>query len=221
MRTVGGSDKGKLRVRNEDSFRFGSFDDGTTWGIVCDGMGGVHGVMLASNIAINTVSDKVELCYTHTMPVKSLENLLLSAITTANVTVFDRGIYDNSLKGMGTTIVAAVIKDSTACIAHVGDSRAYKISNNGIVQITKDHSLVQEMLDNGQITVGHLQNLYNAGCRTDLVHIVGSRSLNLAIALQHRTKHTLIGIHAAHQSDTLLTSNRNGGNRSGEEYRTA
>ena len=63
MKTVGNSDKGKLRVRNEDAFRFGAFEDGTTWGVVCDGMGGVHGGMIASNIAINMVSDKIKLCY--------------------------------------------------------------------------------------------------------------------------------------------------------------
>ena len=158
MKTVGSSDKGKLRVRNEDAYRFGYFDDGSAWGVVCDGMGGVHGGQLASNIAINMVSDKIKLCYTQSMPVTSLENLLLSAITTANVTVFDRGIYDNSLKGMGTTIVATKIKNSTACIAHVGDSRAYKISEESIEQITRDHSLVQEMLDKGQITKEEFEN---------------------------------------------------------------
>ena len=158
MKTVGSSDKGKLRVRNEDAYRFGFFDDGSAWGVVCDGMGGVHGGQLASNIAINMVSDKIKLCYTQSMPVTSLENLLLSAITTANVTVFDRGIYDNSLKGMGTTIVATIIKNSTACIAHVGDSRAYKISEESIEQITRDHSLVQEMLDKGQITKEEFEN---------------------------------------------------------------
>lgn len=158
MKTVGSSDKGKLRVRNEDAYRFGYFDDGSAWGVVCDGMGGVHGGQLASNTAINMVSDKIKLCYTQSMPVTSLENLLLSAITTANVTVFDRGIYDNSLKGMGTTIVATIIKNSTACIAHVGDSRAYKISEESIEQITRDHSLVQEMLDKGQITKEEFEN---------------------------------------------------------------
>ena len=149
------SDVGISKSTNQDSVlvKHASTDIGEVlMAIVCDGMGGVHGGQLASNIAINMVSDKIKLCYTQSMPVTSLENLLLSAITTANVTVFDRGIYDNSLKGMGTTIVATIIKNSTACIAHVGDSRAYKISEESIEQITRAHSLVQEMLDKGQIT---------------------------------------------------------------------
>ena len=152
MNIVGKTDKGLIRQHNEDAFDFGSFDDGVMWSLVCDGMGGVHGGRMASTIATELISEKIKKCYNKSMPVSSLENLLLSAITTANVAVYDRGSVDEDLRGMGTTIVAAVIKNSEACIAHVGDSRAYKISNGKIEQITKDHSLVQEMLDNGQIT---------------------------------------------------------------------
>lgn len=152
MNIVGKTDKGIIRQQNEDAFDFGCFDDGVVWALVCDGMGGVHGGRMASTIATDTISDKIKKCYSKQMPVASLENLLLSAIATANVTVYDRGSVDDELRGMGTTIVSAVIKNNEACIAHVGDSRAYKISEDKIEQITKDHSLVQEMLDNGQIT---------------------------------------------------------------------
>ncbi len=152
MNTVGGTHIGKVRAGNEDAFEYGFFEDGTAWALVCDGMGGVHGGKIASTMAINMVSEKIKKCYNKSMSVSSLENLLLSAITTANVTVYDRGSVDDSLKGMGTTIVAAVVKNNEACIAHVGDSRAYIISGNKIRQVTKDHSLVQEMLDKGQIT---------------------------------------------------------------------
>ena len=152
MNIVGKTDKGIIRQQNEDSFDYGVFDDGVGWALVCDGMGGVHGGRLASTIAIEMIADKIKKCYNKHMPVASLENLLLSSITTANVTVFDRGSVDEELRGMGTTVVAAVVKNNEACIAHVGDSRAYKISEGKIEQVTKDHSLVQEMLDNGQIT---------------------------------------------------------------------
>ena len=121
-------------------------------------MGGVHGGKVASTVAIEMVSEKIKKCYNPSMSVSSLENLLLSSITTANVNVFDRGVYDNTLKGMGTTIVAALVKNNEVCIAHVGDSRAYIIRENSIEQITKDHSLVQEMLDKGQITKEEYEN---------------------------------------------------------------
>lgn len=152
MEIVGKTDKGLVRKHNEDAFAFGSFDDGVKWSLVCDGMGGVHGGRIASTTATELISEKIKKCYSKSMPVSSLENLLLSAITTANVTVYDRGSVDDDLRGMGTTVVAAVVKNNEACIAHVGDSRAYKISNGKIEQITKDHSLVQEMFDKGQIT---------------------------------------------------------------------
>lgn len=158
MKIVGNSDIGCVRTTNEDAFRFGKYEDGAVWAIVCDGMGGALGGKLASSLAADMVSRKIEKSYNRSMSGVSVENMLLSAITTANVTVFDRAAADNSVHGMGTTIVACVVKDSTACIAHVGDSRAYIISSGEISQITKDHSLVQEMLDRGQITKEQFEN---------------------------------------------------------------
>lgn len=159
MNIVAKTDIGQIRTKNEDTFRFGCFDDGTYWGLVCDGMGGVHGGQLASTMAADMVSEKIKKCYNVSMSVSSLENLLLSAITTANVTVFDRGDVDDSLRGMGTTIVAAVVKNGEACVAHVGDSRAYIINaGKKITQVTKDHSLVQQMLDFGEITKQEYEN---------------------------------------------------------------
>lgn len=152
MKTLGNSDIGRIRQNNEDAFRFGSFDDGVTWAVVCDGMGGAAGGQIASTIAADMVGKKIEKCYNKSMTEGSIENMLLSAITTANVTVYDRAIADDFLSGMGTTLVAAVIKNSVASIAHVGDSRAYLIHDGSLRLLTKDHSLVQEMLDNGQIT---------------------------------------------------------------------
>ena len=157
MKLVGGTHVGMVRAKNEDTYRCGKLSDGTSWALVCDGMGGVHGGQLASSIAADMVSEKIKRCYNPSMPVSSLENLLLSAITTANVIVYDRGDVDISLKGMGTTIVAAIVKDNEACIAHVGDSRAYFTDGSKIEQITRDHSLVQEMFDNGKITFEEME----------------------------------------------------------------
>ena len=153
MNIVGMTDIGQIRSKNEDAFDFGFFDDGTAWSIVCDGMGGAKGGQLASSMVIDVVGSKIKKCYNKLMPVTSFENLFLSSITTANVSVYDRSSVDDDLKGMGTTLVGAIVKNNEACIAHVGDSRAYIIHGSEIKQITKDHSLVQEMLDNGQITV--------------------------------------------------------------------
>lgn len=151
MKTVGSTDIGR-RSRNEDSFRFGQCEDTVEWAVVCDGMGGARGGQTASTIAADMVSRKIDKCYNKLMNDNSIQNLLLSAVTTANVAIYDRAKADDSLDGMGTTIVACMVKNKVACIAHVGDSRAYIIRDGQLRQITKDHSLRQEMLDKGQIT---------------------------------------------------------------------
>lgn len=158
MLIVGATDVGKVRSANEDGYDFGIFDDGTAWAIVCDGMGGVRGGHIASSLVLEMVSEKIKKCYNKLMPSYSFENMFLSTITTANVIVHDRSFTDEDLKGMGTTIAAVIVKDHIACIAHVGDSRVYKISEGTIKQITKDHSLAQEMLDRGQLTQEEFEN---------------------------------------------------------------
>ena len=158
MLIKGNTDIGKVRSANEDSFDFGVFDDGTAWAIVCDGMGGVRGGQIASSLATEMVGEKIRKCYNKLMPVYSFENIFLSTITTANVIVNDRSYTDTEFQGMGTTIAAAIAKENQACIAHVGDSRVYKITADGITQLTKDHSLAQEMLDSGQITKEEFEN---------------------------------------------------------------
>lgn len=158
MLIKGNTDIGKIRSANEDGYDFGMFDDGAAWAVVCDGMGGVRGGQIASSLVIEMVSDKIRKCYNKLMPVYSFENIFLSTITTANVIVNDRSYTDTEFQGMGTTIVSAMVKDTQACIAHVGDSRVYKINNDGITQLTKDHSLAQEMLDSGQITKEEFEN---------------------------------------------------------------
>ncbi len=158
MLIKGSTDIGKVRQANEDGFNFGSFDDGASWAVVCDGMGGVRGGQIASSLATEMISDKIRKCYNKLMPVYSFENIFLSTITTANVIINDRSFTDTEFQGMGTTVVAAIVKDAQACIAHVGDSRVYKLNNEGITQLTKDHSLAQEMLDRGQITKEEFEN---------------------------------------------------------------
>lgn len=158
MLIKGNTDIGKVRSANEDGYDFGTFEDGAAWAVVCDGMGGVRGGQIASSLVTEMVSDKIRKCYNKSMPVYSFENIFLSTITTANVIVNDRSFTDTEFQGMGTTIVAAIVKNSQACLAHVGDSRIYKISSDGITQLTKDHSLAQEMLDSGQITKEEFEN---------------------------------------------------------------
>lgn len=145
------TDIGNVRETNQDAYRAGTFKSGAVWAVVCDGMGGVSGGSVASEMCAETVAAHIKKAFRANMTVKSIKNLLCSAIIAANIEVFETGRENNDLKGMGTTIVAAIISGGFSVIAHVGDSRAY-IVNDEIRQITKDHSIVQYMIDSGKIT---------------------------------------------------------------------
>lgn len=145
------TDTGRVRDMNQDAFKTGFFKEGGAWAVVCDGMGGVSGGQVASEICVNEVSSHIEKGYRKSMSMKSVKNLLVSAITASNVKVFETANENKEYFGMGTTVVAVVILNGFAAVAHVGDSRAYFI-NDDIRQITRDHSVVQYLIDTGRIT---------------------------------------------------------------------
>ncbi len=151
MKIFGKTDIGLVRETNQDAFCFGSFDDNNCWAVVCDGMGGVSGGQVASKICVEKVAEGIKRGYREKMTVSSAKNLLTSAISAANSAVFKEAQENYELKGMGTTVVAAIVLGNIAVIAHVGDSRAY-ILNDGIKSVTKDHSFVQLLIDSGRIT---------------------------------------------------------------------
>ncbi len=153
MKIVSKTDIGLKRKSNQDSFATGELSDNSVWAVVCDGMGGAAAGNLASSMAVEIISKRIELNYRDGMNYNSMKNLLASAIAAANIEVYDKSISESELNGMGTTVIATIIVDGTACIAHAGDSRAYILSGNSLHQITKDHSVVQDLIDNGRLTV--------------------------------------------------------------------
>lgn len=152
MRIVAKTDKGNVRDSNQDAYAVGEFSDEVVWSVVCDGMGGAAGGNIASALAVKVISDKINASYRDQMRDGSIKNMLDSALTAANIEVFDFAEAQPELRGMGTTVVCAIVRDNQAYIAHAGDSRAYVINNGSIRQITTDHSMVQDLLLRGQIT---------------------------------------------------------------------
>ncbi len=152
MRIVAKTDKGNVRDSNQDAYAVGEFSDEVVWSVVCDGMGGAAGGNIASALAVKVISDKINASYRDQMRDSSIKNMLDSALTAANIEVFDFAEAQPELRGMGTTVVCAIVRDNQAYIAHAGDSRAYVINNGSIRQITTDHSMVQDLLLRGQIT---------------------------------------------------------------------
>ena len=152
MKIVAKTDKGLVRENNQDAYAVGELPGEVAWAVVCDGMGGAAGGNIASALAVKVISDKITSSYNEKMRDSSIKNLLDSAITAANIEVYDMAYSRPDLKGMGTTVVAVVVRDNVAHIAHAGDSRAYIVNDYGVEQITVDHSLVQNLVDRGEIT---------------------------------------------------------------------
>ncbi len=151
MRVYAKSDIGLVRSTNQDDCQTGIFPDGAAWAVVCDGMGGANGGSTASSLAVETIVQKLSEGYISDMDGEQLFALMGGAVASANEAVYEAAQNDESLSGMGTTVVCAIVKNGKAHILHAGDSRAYFYDGSTVRQITKDHSIVQELVDLGRI----------------------------------------------------------------------
>lgn len=151
MKLAGKTDIGNRRGENQDNYRAVRLTDDTVWAAVCDGMGGAAAGKLASQIAI----DRVEDCLSRALPklAQGQERLLLvKTAMAANHSVYEESRTEQAKHGMGTTLVCVLVRDGTAHIVHVGDSRAYLYRDGSLRQITRDHSMVEQLVESGQLT---------------------------------------------------------------------
>ena len=158
MNVYSKTDIGLMRSSNQDYCKTGELSDGCVWAVVCDGMGGANGGSTASRIAAETIAEQLKELYNIEKYRDDMEKLIKTAVAIANQRVYDMSLKVYSLSGMGTTVVVAVVKDEAVHIVHAGDSRAYIYENGSLQQITKDHSMVQELVDIGQITQEEARN---------------------------------------------------------------
>lgn len=152
MQCWGMTDPGCVRSQNQDAFQIENLDKNTTLCIVCDGMGGAKSGNVASTLAVEVFVEEVRRSWVPGADNDETEQILLSAVKLANFTVYDQAQQLEEFSGMGTTLVAALIQGREVTVVNVGDSRGYHVSRNGIRRITKDHSLVQMMVDRGDLT---------------------------------------------------------------------
>ena len=152
MEYWGLSDIGKVRAQNQDAFRIEELDRHTILVVVCDGMGGAKAGNIASRLAIDVFVDEVVNSYKSGMTQEQTEQLLKSGLDLANITVYEQAQQFEEFTGMGTTLVAALLCGRNATIINVGDSRCYHITHSDIRRITVDHSVVQMMVDRGELT---------------------------------------------------------------------
>ncbi|MGL4990391.1 MAG: Stp1/IreP family PP2C-type Ser/Thr phosphatase [Sarcina sp.] len=147
------TDIGNVRQINED---YGDYQINENYKlfVVADGMGGHNAGEVASKMAVENVLRFVKENYGEI----NNNEILIEAVAEANYDVYIHSKKSNNLSGMGTTIAAILITDECTRVINIGDSVCYGIDKNSIDKITKDHSLVQELLDSGSITVEEARN---------------------------------------------------------------
>lgn len=159
MKVWGLTDIGLVRKENQDAYAVrASEESGHLVCVVCDGMGGPKGGKLASALAVETFLDSCLANLRRGMTAQEVQRVSEFAASAANSAVYQRSLEEPRLRGMGTTLVAAIAWEDQALLSNVGDSRAYLIRHEGapgptgLRRITKDHSLVERLVDMGNIT---------------------------------------------------------------------
>ncbi len=145
FKVAGASDKGRKRPANEDTFGY-SIKHGIY--VLCDGMGGAAAGEVASSLAVK----EMVRCLEHRAPDTLFPEAAVEALKGANEIVFTHAQRDRKLRGMGTTMVAAIVDEQRIWVLNVGDSRCYLFRANQLSQITLDHSLVEEQVRTGRMT---------------------------------------------------------------------
>ena len=148
MQVWGITHRGAVRQQNQDAFATRVLGDGRVLALVCDGMGGARAGNVASAMAVERFMEEY-LQGDRTLPDGER---MQRAAARANREIFDRSLHDESCTGMGTTLVAALAGEREAIILNEGDSRAYHVNGEGIVLITRDHSLVEDLVERGELT---------------------------------------------------------------------
>lgn len=152
MRTWAITDRGAVRQQNQDSYCVLTPEEGCTIALVCDGMGGAKAGNVASRMAVDAVETVLSQTETETWKADP-RALWERCISAANEAILHRALNDPECEGMGTTLVGALILGETVHIVNVGDSRAYFIGEEvGIRRITRDHSLVEDLVRQGKLS---------------------------------------------------------------------
>lgn len=148
---------GLTRKENQDRVRTAVLADDAVFAVICDGMGGENAGSEASERAVEVIYDRITKVFRRDYDENSVRNLLISAVTTANAVVYDVAWSDENMTGMGTTCVIALKIADKVHVVNVGDSRAYRVGEK-IELITKDHTVVMRMYENGEISFEDMKN---------------------------------------------------------------
>lgn len=175
LEIVSRSDAGIVRSHNEDAVYcnpvFGL-------AILADGMGGYNAGEVASGMVTNLLGSELEKSFSQVEPQKLMQDGQLQAkvsleaeIARANSAVYQAAQSQPQYAGMGTTLVMAAFFDNSMMVAHIGDSRLYRLRGETFEQITRDHSLLQEQIDSGMLSVEEARHSQNKNLVTRAVGV--------------------------------------------------
>lgn len=147
------TDIGKARELNQDYYYISSPNDDIQLYILADGMGGYKGGEIASSLAVESAKKYIQDNFKNIAKQRDeILKLIKDAFMYANMVVYEKSKELKELEGMGTTLEICLIYNNKAYIGHIGDSRIYRIRNNLMRKLTKDHSYVQQLVEDGKIT---------------------------------------------------------------------
>ena len=170
LQIVSRSDAGMVRSHNEDAIYVNA---ACGLAILADGMGGYNAGEVAAGMATTLLGSELEKCFQRTPPHKPdasgkpyAHAAVEAEIARTNAAIYQAAQSQPQYAGMGTTLVMAVFYDNSMTVAHIGDSRLYRLRGDDFRQITKDHSLLQEQIDSGLITPAEARRSRNKGLVT-------------------------------------------------------
>ncbi len=146
------TDPGRIRENNEDSV---AFDEAAHVGVLADGMGGYNAGEIASGMATAFIKTELVRCLSEVGPqahAGQIRRAIETCVDGANRSIFEASNANPQYLGMGTTLVVGVFQGDRLMLGHIGDSRCYRWRGNHLLQITSDHSLLQEQIDAGWLT---------------------------------------------------------------------
>ena len=158
MQAWGLTDHGNVRKQNQDYYEIVELSEKHLLLVVCDGMGGAKSGNVASQLATDVFVSEIKGGFRPSLDKKKMEKLMKDALERSNTAVNDHSKISPDFEGMGTTLVAAILTNTGAMILNVGDSRGYVLGSDGVEMMTVDHSLVEIMVQRGDITREEAKN---------------------------------------------------------------
>ena len=194
MQAWGLTEAGMIRQQNQDYYLIEKLSRDQLLVIVCDGMGGARSGNIASKMAVETFSGEIKRTVRSNMKAEKINAMLRSALELANKAVHEQSQLSEEYQGMGTTLVAAFFQKDKLTVINVGDSRAYLFNKSGVSAITTDHSLVELMVQRGELT------------REAAKHFPGKNLITRAVGTESEVESDLYHLHLTKGDCVLLCS---------------